>query len=79
MDKKQFETRMVLTVPTRGVITIEGSNEFVRRFFDNVRSDFVGEISNALRFDPAMKGRDFEVIETSTDKTTTLQIAEKAS
>lgn len=76
MAKKQFETRMVLTVPSRGVITIEGSTEFVRKFFDDVRNDFVISLSNALAYDKSMTGRDFEIIETSTPKHTTLSIAE---
>lgn len=78
MKQKRFETRMVLTVPTRGIITIEGSQEFVRKFFDDVRSQFVNEVSYALKYDPAMKGKDFEVVETHHgSKETSLSVVEK--
>lgn len=69
---------MVLTVPTRGIVTIEGSQEFVRKFFDHVRSEFVSELSFALRHDPAMKDKDFQVIETHHGpKESSLSIVEK--
>ena len=78
MKQKRFETRMTLTVPTRGIITIEGSPTFVKTFFDNVRTDFVRELSASLAFDSGMTGKDFEVIETKTSpKETTLEVVEK--
>lgn len=69
---------MVLTVPSRGVVTIEGSTTFVKTFFDNVKSDFVRELSSALAYDPSMAGKEFEVVETkSNPKETTLEVVEK--
>jgi hypothetical protein len=76
-DEVKPHTRLMMTVPGRGRVVIEGTETFVSRMFNKVKQEFIDEMSGAL-FMGQIKG-EVEIIEKTEGKVTTLEIVETAS
>lgn len=71
----KHETRMRLTIPGRGTITLEGKQRFVEAFFNDVRHRFIEDLQVVLR-SMELRG-DIEVIETHCGKRSQFEVVER--
>jgi hypothetical protein len=68
IETEQRDIRLTLTMPSRGRVIIEGDQKTVKQFWNNVKVDFIGRITDALDQIGPIKG-EFEpvVIETKAE------------
>jgi hypothetical protein len=61
IETQQHDVRLTLTVPNNGRVIIEGKLQIVAKFWDDVKMDFIGAVSDVLKNQPFTKG-EFEPV-----------------
>lgn len=56
IETQEHDIRLTLIVPNRSRVIIEGDLKIVSRFWNDVKLDFIGAVSDVLKNHPSTKG-----------------------